>query len=182
MPLTLTRSLLTILVPGIIATAPWFLFLAQLKIALEIPSNLVVQSAVCFAVVAIVGSVFEGLGSVIESYWDRSALEDMAVQHNWEVYLCSQLSPEPVGYSYLTKLVTSLYFELAMIFAAPCFGLGVGAVAWRLKPEFGCIAAVTALLFAAVTAVYFKWQAYNTHKVLCKTRQFMNSRLKLIQT
>jgi len=87
MPFTLTRSLIVVLVPGIVATAPWILL-----IAIYFPLA--------------VGGVLEGIGSNLEVKWDKERDSDFDVQENWYKYLALTPSVEPVGFRYISRNVT----------------------------------------------------------------------------
>src|SRR3979490_266949 len=112
MPTTLTRSLLVVLIPGIVAIAPWLLALVQYTTAtLGFATNAPVGSALVFSAAAVAGSVLEGLASHIEVRWDRQLESQFAVHENWYAYLSRTFDHEPVGYRYLSRMVTTLYFE-----------------------------------------------------------------------
>ena len=74
MPLNLSRSLLTIILPGIVATAPWLLLLITDVPALQhwYASHAVPVHVAAFAIAVTAGALFEGVGSYIECLWDRA--------------------------------------------------------------------------------------------------------------
>ena len=171
MPTTLTRSLVTILVPGLVAVAPWLLSIVLFtKATLGFDQYPTLAHAMLFALVVVVGSLFQGLGSYIEHRWDKSRNEagECDVYGDWYAYLASVESP--VGHRYLSRLVTSLYFELTMLFAAPVFFVGTGLLVILRFPEHAICAAAGALLASVLAVLYFRWQAYDTHGALCTTR------------
>src|SRR5688572_3098080 len=130
MPMTLTRSLLTVLIPGLIAIAPWLLMLVQHTSAtLGFKEYSTLANALVFASAAVAGSFFEAQGTRFELAWDKERESEFSVQENWYAYLARNVEREPVAYRYLSRLVTTLYSELAMIFAAPCFFLGACVLA-----------------------------------------------------
>lgn len=177
MPMTLTRSLLTVLIPGLIAIAPWLLMLVQhTQATLGYEEYSVLANALVFASAAVAGLFFEAQGSRFEVAWDREREEEFAIQENWYVYLSRRFEKEPVAYRYFSRLVTTLYSELAMIFAAPSFFLGGSILASFRFPDSAILFALLGLISAVVSGCYFHRQARCTHKVLCETRQAVNAR------
>ena len=177
MPMTLTRSLLTILIPGLIAIAPWLLLLVQYTSAtLGFKENLTLANALVFTTAAVVGSLFEAAGSTREVAWDEERNEALAVKENWYIYLSRQLEREPVGYRYLSRLVTTLYFELAMMFAAPIFFAGACLLASFRFAANAPFMIIGSLMLIVSVAAYFRAQARCTHEVICKTRAQINAR------
>jgi len=84
---------------------------------------------------------------------------------------------EPVGYRYLSRMVTTLYFKLSMLFAVPIFFLGVAVLSILRSSEYECLILGSSVSLIAIAIVYFKWQAKCTHRVLCETRHELNRRI-----
>jgi hypothetical protein len=178
MPIDLTRSVLVVLIPGAVGSAPWLLWLvlyteATLGYAEKYTT---LANAVSFAVAVIAGLAFETFGTWVEVHWDEKREKEYDIQENWFAYLAS--SAAPVGYRYLSRLATMFYFELSMLFAVVGFGVGAALLIDGRFPEnryalFVIDGAVTLLLVA-----YFLLNAQKTHKVLCQTRAELNKRLK----
>jgi hypothetical protein len=179
MPLTLTRSLLVVIVPGIVAIAPWLFWairewpdVKHLYSSFPVPFN-----AFALAIVIVTGSVFEGLGSVLEARWDNEREADHQVKENWHGYLARVCKHEPVGFRYLSGLATSFYFELAMILASLSFFLGLAFLCLVSGLQQGRVFGVIFVIIALGSAWYFRWQARCSHQVLCATRQELNRRM-----
>jgi hypothetical protein len=178
MPMTLTRSLLTVLIPGLVAVAPWLLMLVQHTSAtLGFTQYSTLGSALVFASAVVVGMAIEGLGSYVEVKWDKDRETQYAVDENWYEYLARSVNPEPVGYRYLSRLVTTFYFELWLAFAAPSFFIGSGILAALRFGHISCVLSVAGVVLAGLSAWYFLWQAKTTHEVICRTRKELNERL-----
>ncbi len=178
MPMTLTRSLLTVLIPGLVAIVPWLLMLVlHTDATLGFSQYNTLANAIVFASAAVTGMAIEGLGTFIEVKWDNEQENNYQVKENWYSYLSRKIDPEPVGYRYLSRLVTTLYTELSLAFAAPSFFLGSGVLAALRFTNYECWFAVGGLMAAALAAWYFFWCARCTHEVLCKTRKEINDRL-----
>jgi len=172
LPTSLTRSTVTVLVPGIVALTPWLLALVQHTDAtLGFKDYPTLAHAIFFAGIIVTGTLCEGLGSYIESRWDTEREEKFQVKENWFKYLGTVVEHEPVGYRYLSRLVTAMYFELAMLSAAPLFLLGVGLLAYLRFSQLHCLVVVATLLCIVGAIVFFAWQACITHRVICETRQ-----------
>jgi hypothetical protein len=177
-PTTLSRSLLVALIPGLIAVAPWLLALVQYTDAtLGLDDHPVLGHALLFACVAVVGSIFEDLGTYVEHHWDQKREVAYAIRENWFAYLSHKCEKEPVGFRYLSRLATTLYFELSMAFAAPIFFAGSSVLAAQRFPEFACPIALGGSAVVVCSIVFFLWQGSETHKLLCTTRRELNLRL-----
>ena len=184
MPLTLTRSLLTVLIPGMVAVAPWLLLLVlQHQVLIDwykrYPLPLHVSS---FAVVVILGATLEGIGSYIEHKWDRSHAKKQPpsyqnedwVAKDWFSYLSRSFGDsEPVGYRYLSRKVTTLYFELGLMLAAPISILGLSRLYWHLAPDKFFSGFVVAV-FSIIAFMVFRKLARDTHCVLRESRHYIN--------
>jgi hypothetical protein len=175
MPLTVTRSLLVILIPGLVALAPWLLWLIE---DFEKPETYYKDYpqlvwAGLFAVSVIAGSVLEGINSWIEVMWDdRKQRRGRDVKGDWYEYLSRVCPSEPVGHGYLSRMVTTMYFELAMCWALLSFGIGA-TVVFKLS----CAKTALTILIAVLLAGWMFYSAKESHDVLCETRREINKRL-----
>jgi hypothetical protein len=172
-PTTLNRSLLVVLVPGVLALAPWMSLVA--KYAGFEPSSPIFYVLI-FVAATVVGSVFEGLGSHVEAYWDGTQDADLKVKDNWMTYLAHQFEADPIGCRYMARLAVALYFELSMMFAAPVFLIGTGIRLFPGCPDWSGWIVIGSVLSALTSMAYFSWQAYTTHGLLCRTRRDLNAR------
>lgn len=171
-PTTLTRSTVTILVPGTVALSPWLLLLVQHTSAtLGFKYYATLANAMVLAAVIVTGSVCEGLSTFIERHWDRKREAELDITKNWLDYLSSTFDKEPVGFRYLSRLVTTMYFELSMLIATPVFLAGSGVLAYLRFPHNGCLVVIAAAVTAIASALFFWWQAGQTHRVICQTRR-----------
>lgn len=169
MPTDLSRSLLTVLIPGLVALAPWVLALVQ-----HTPATFGFQSyptlahALLFAGVVVTGSIFQGLASILEVRWDKRLGHKFMVEADWYAYLAS--TDTPVAHRYISRLVTSLYFEIAMLQASVVFFVGVAVLGALRFPELACAISISAFIAAALAVAFFWWQGRMTHHALCRTR------------
>ena len=184
MPLNLSRSLLTIILPGVVATAPWLLLLLvsipELQPWYEI--HAFPMHVAAFAIAVTAGALFEGIGSYVECVWDHAKGKEevpMApdgdwVQRDWHAYLSRAFGDdEPVAYRYISRKVTALYFEFGMMMAIPCGLIGLGVLAQILVSD-RVLAPWIFMTLAILAAFIFRKFAADTHDVLCETRYFLN--------
>lgn len=182
MPVTLTRTVLVIFIPGGIALISWIL-LYLLKVDTESTDSFYQRYSMpinlCFfAAIVIIGTIIEGVNTHLEVRWDQKREKKFDVENNWYAYLSCTPASEPVAFKYFTRLVTTMYFELGMMWATLSFGLGVASIICTLKPNCYGLYSVIAVTFSILFAIYFFWQANTSHEVLCKTRKELISRLK----
>jgi hypothetical protein len=184
MPLTLTRSLLAIILPGAMVCAPLFLLVSMRDqhVATFYEAYTFLAHVLAFGVVVLVGAVLEEFGSYLEKRWDGRVSAEPTdqgwVHENWISYLAREFaSSEPVGYRYLSRKVTALYFELGLMFAGPLLLIGTASLGIL---EFGWRSgrAVTiAIALAVITSALFYKFARDTHFVLCSIRRDINERI-----
>jgi hypothetical protein len=176
MPLTLTRTIVGILIPGIIALSPWAIWamVSFPKLADNYDKLTTLVSAVLTGAVIIVGATIEGVATRVEAYWDkqRAAGREYQVFDDWYWYLAQTFHNEPVGYKYLSRAVTTLYFELGMAFSSPIALLGFSAMILTHQPTLWSVRlAFTLPVLATLLALFYRAQAYDTHELLCETRK-----------
>lgn len=178
MPIDLTRSILVVLIPGAVAVCPWLLFAVMYTdatLGYDGTSD-VLSNAFVFAVVSIAGLTCESLGTRLEVRWDTEREKSYLVSVNWYAYLASHLEPEPIGYKYLSRLATMMYFELAMLVALLPFSVGTTLLIYRrYEPSAICLV-IVAFALTVLIGWYFWWNAKTTHEVLCRTRRELNVR------
>jgi hypothetical protein len=180
MPFTLTRSLLVIIVPGLVAIAPWALWLAS---KMEKFDDLyktygVLANALLIGLAILIGSVAESALTSLEVRWDREREAAYQVTENWYDYLALQPSHEPVGFRYISRTVTTLYFELSMMVAAPLALLGLSVLVFDKSHRWPWLAPSTLTLLAIFSIVFFYKNAKATHLLLCEVRREIVKRMK----
>jgi hypothetical protein len=174
-PTTVTRSVLTVLVPGLIAIAPWLLALVQhTQATFGFDKYPTLAHLMLFASVVVAGSIFEGVGSLFEVHWDKKLCGEMDVEGDWYSYLATKDSL--VGHRYISRLVTTLYFELSMMLSVPTFIAGASALAVLRFSSLRWWSLILSGAVAISVAYYFYWQAKTTHRVLCITRRELRAR------
>ena len=178
LPASITRSTVTVLVPGVVALAPWLLALVQHTDAtLGFNDYPTLAHAVFISAVIVAGTICEGFGTFLESTWDRKREEELEVREHWYAYLSKGFDKEPVAYRYLSRLVTTMYFELAMFFAVPSFVIGAGCLAFLRFPTYFWLELAVVLTLAGGAMAFFSWQAHITHEVICTTRREVMRRI-----
>lgn len=179
MPMTLSRSLLTVVIPGAIAVSPWALLLVQYTDAtLGFDDYPTIAHTLFFSSIVVAGVLCETFGSFMEDRWDRAPqYRKLRISSNFYDYLSKILPSEPVAFRYLSRLVTALYFELAMIFAAPLFLAGCAVLAYNRFPSITCWIVPVAMIISLLSFWFFHWQARTTHRVINITRYQVMKRL-----
>ena len=182
MPMTLTRSLLTVILPGMVAVAPWLLIamMANADLRHLYLKYSVAFHACAFGVAVLVGSIFEEIGCYLERRWDREvgdgdrpSREINWLVKDWYTYLGRSFgSGEPVGYRYASRKVTSMYFEIAMMFAVPCSLFGFSMLFVALHGELDHLF-YTFMLLSLFGFFLFSRMAHDTHQLLCELRHFL---------
>jgi hypothetical protein len=177
MPTTLSRSFLVIILPGVVAAAPWLLIISSRLQGFSdfYKEYQLVVNACLFAFVVIVGSLFEGVNSHLEIKWDKEREKEYGVEKNWYDYLALVCNAEPVGFKYIARMVTLMYFELSMMLASVLFGTGV--LALLVSHAMPCWAVMLTAVLTVAAPLYFWWQAKCSHEVLCRSRKELNDRL-----
>lgn len=178
LPLTPTRFLLGVVIPGIVLAAPWLILVAELwpDTRAFYEDYPILGNAVLFAIVTIVGTVIEGLGPYREYAWDRRLETEFAVEQNWYAYLAQDSSPEPVGHRYVGRLVTSMYFELGMMISTPILLLGLVVLGVNTEFPMSPMAAIGLLGTAMIAFWFFRKEARDSHRALCRARKELVAR------
>lgn len=180
MPFTLSRSVLAVLVPGLIAVAPWALLLAfHLSDFAELYKTYsVLVNGSLLAAAVIIGSLIEGAVSYVEVVWDRERERKYKVRENWFEYLSLHSVGEPIGFQYLSRMVTTMYFELAMMAATPISIGGAALLTFLYATGPWRYATAVLVVVMVVAAWVFYSLAKTSHLVLCEARREINARLK----
>jgi len=180
MPITLTRSLLVVFIPGMITIAPWiFLFIEIESTFSDLYKQYFYIFNVMLAGIAVIaGSVIEGVVTHIECQWDEKLENEFQVEDNWFAYLSNIFDSEPVGYRYMSRMATTLYFELGMACASASFILGIIAIFYYFEGVNFATYNALLILLLLISEVYFYRQAKSSHKVLCKARREINQRVQ----
>jgi len=180
MPLTLSRSFLVNVLPGFVAIAPWVILVAvhfpQFAVLYEKFSTVVNGALVGAAI--LVGAVLETAMGYVENKWDDKAPQELGLEEDWYEYLALEVDDKPVGFEYISRKVTSLYFELTMMPASFLFFVGIGFLP---QVMFGATSALYPMgaTFAAIASAWmFKKSARHSFSVLCKTRKELVTRIK----
>lgn len=179
MPLSLTRSIMVILLPGFIVCLPIIIaaidFSEVRTITRETPQ---VSIAIAFTATVLMGSILEALSSRIEISLDKKWEQELSVRANWFDYLAHNDGNEPVGFRYLSRLATTMYFELSMACATILSGiLSIIFISLNYGLQSCGIIAFLAVIFFLMSYTLYK-SGCDTHFVLCTARKEIMSRLK----
>ncbi len=184
--LSLTRAILVVLIPGTVLISPFLLILA-----VEFPSLILMYEKLAlpfhvaaFSLVAITGTLIEGSMSYIEKRWDTKASRETPpefddknwLENNWYDYLAVKFGEkEPVGFRYLSRKATELYFHLAMMIAAPFASIGTGFLLFLQGGKCWMICGLLGV--AVIFFLIFGKFAADTHCLLFNARAALMHRL-----
>ena len=161
--------ILTYVVPGAVATAPYFLVAASyfdpvVQFGSAHPAAFTLAVTV---IVLLAGALLEEFGQRLELLWDR-----FIETPNWVPYLKLRLKDEIIAQRYLRRVVVRMKFELSMVFAVPLLATGL---AWLNSLHslwsayaFGWTAVVLIGLF-----IYLSWESWESAGLLHRTRQII---------
>jgi hypothetical protein len=170
----LFRPLVSLVVPGSVAVAPFILVLQSRIPAVSAYWEQHPSVFISIAVVVVIAAALclENIGSRIEeSCWDRLlAKYDGEFDSIWRRYLRLNTQDQIVGQRYLRTLLTRMKFELSMV---PAILFHIVGLNWA-NAHLGffssseMVAASTAL---GVVAVYLSCESYGTAKALHRLRR-----------
>lgn len=179
MPINLTRSLLAVLIPGLVSIMPWVILAGLHFNSLQggYHEFAFVLNVMGFAIVVVVGALCQSIGSYAERRWDDERDEEYRVDHYWYAYLALNCAKDAVGFRYISRLATSMFFELSMMTASVFFAIGFGILLASLAPSQWILWSALGIGSGIASALAFRKQARDTHQTLCVTRQELVDRL-----
>lgn len=169
----LFRPLVTLAIPGSIATAP-FVLLALGRVT-ELAAFRDTQPSMFVVILAMtvlaVGLVLEDVGARVETLWDwRLKRKNAAFDAEWHAYLALSTQDEIVGQRYLRSVVTRMKFELA---TGPALLAHVVGLNWaNVRLGFLTLSQIwIASLGLLVLSAYLLFESYSSASVLMKVRR-----------
>lgn len=170
----LFRPLVTLVLPGGVASAPYLILAACLIPSVrtfghEYPSTSV---AIALACIVGIGLVLEDVGSRIEYRWDKR-LNKRHADHlvTWDKYLQLKMRDEIVGQRYLRTLLVRLKFELAMVPAWLAFGIGI--IWLNTLTAFWSLDHTLLYVTPFALAAYSAYESYSTSILMGRTRRLI---------
>jgi len=186
--LSLTRSILVVFLPGTVAAAPWLLFVVAKHPALGLlyTTYPVPAHVVAVTIVILLGAISEGIATYVEKRWDDMDGADDEPESNetwlekdWYDYLTWPFGDrEPVGYRYLSRKATELYFFLSLLIATPIGLLGLGFLADTVFVDRRSLVIIPTTLAILAFIAGFRKLAKDTHCVLFNARNSIMKRLR----
>lgn len=171
----LVRPFVTLAIPGLIASAPYYVlavhWTGRLEVVVPQPKEAIYGLALVTTIL-FAGLLVDGVASWVEAKvldTRMNRLTSNAHQRDWEKFL--QLNydgKEPVGHRYLRGLVQSLKHELGTAVALVMAGPGIFVLVATF-PKYSPVL-VPVLLLAGVMAYWQFIQARTTHELLSDTR------------
>jgi hypothetical protein len=167
------RPLVTVIAPGAVAAAPYFVQARRLAPGLRayLEAHRTVGFLTAALAVLAAGLILESVGSL----WEAKVIDRWlakrypALFEDWYNYLRLTFVPEPVGQRYLRTVTLHLKFEIAMM---PALLFALVGLNW-VNGDLGVLSSkgvsVISLIMAAFI-FYFAWESFNSALVLAKTR------------
>lgn len=178
--LTLDRVIIQLVIPGLVAFLPWFIFFINHHVSLNnyLSQNAPITITTVTVVSLIVGLFLENFGGRIEILWfDRMNLKsDPEYKIIWDKYLVLDYqNSEPVGQRYLRNILLRMKFELSLGIAILFMIIGlfvlqndtviIESTFWRR---------VILYLLPFLTSLYLLCvEARSSSKVLARTRKLL---------
>jgi hypothetical protein len=174
------RPLVTLLIPGAIGIATWFVgvlwrfpSLRLLVFQNHAETGLVLLLAMIFA-----GLVFEDAGAHFESRLDTWRDNQNGDQlKNWFAYLRTCFRADPIGRRYLRTLVLRLKFELGIACAMLSAAAGLLWLAWL---GLSCRVVIVNEILCLLFATWGVMEAVSTHGALAKNRANLLKEIRII--
>ena len=170
------RPVMTLLVPGATALAPYILILLASYPPLSAfldksPTSVLVVALLCGVAM---GLVIEDIGSCIEKGWDR-LLEKKTGKHksDWEAYLTLTLDNDSIAMEYMSDILLSMKFELGFSLALLIAWPGLCWYNWLFDVFSGVAFAIVSVLLIFPLAVYLLWESFSSAKLLGRTRALL---------
>ena len=178
MPLNLTRSIMVVLLPGFVVALPIIIAVIQFS---EVESILhrapQISLAIAFAVAVLIGSILETISSRIEVSLDRKMENELNVRSYWFDYLAYDKGTEPVGFRYVSRLATTMYFELSMACATILSGVLTMLYIFATTKLQSCYIYLMLTGLILILSYTLYKNGCDTHLTLCVARKEIMSRL-----
>jgi hypothetical protein len=175
------RPIVSLLIPGAIATSSWFVALLWKYPTLQtlVAANHTETIFLLLLAMLGLGLICENLGSRIEILYDGLAREqDGEFDSVWFSYLRTAFVAEPIGQRYLRTTVLRLKFELGS-----CVGIAIAdaGVLWLWQLALPWQRALTMLGGSVFLIGYFIWESWATHGLLAQTRRELLKPISVIK-
>lgn len=166
------RPLVTLILPGATALAPYVILLREQEIGVrQFWNDHTTAAFIVIALAAIaIGRIFETLGARIEALWDEHLEnETHTFKATWYRYLRLTLPEEPIGQRYLRTVTLSLKFELGMVSALPACYLGILLLECKVNRLSNHGEILLGALFL-LGALWFLAESWSSVRVLARVR------------
>jgi hypothetical protein len=170
---------MVIILPGLMAILPWALWLASKveKLDALYTTYGVLANALLVGVGILVGAIAESALTNLEVRWDNERENEYQVTENWYAYLALQPIHEPVGFRYISRTVTTMYFEMSLMVASPPALIGLSVLTFNRQYPLWWLYPIAFSAGAVYCAFFFYKCAKDTHLVLCKVRRELVKRI-----
>ena len=170
------RPLVSLVVPGAVAIAPWtHLAISHVQGVEDFwKQHDAAFVALLVLTVLTVGLILEGVGALVESAVFDAILAKKRARHvaDWKAYLQLKMGDEFVGQRYLRTMVTRLKFELPMVPALISFTIGLVRVQ-QLDNTFSHAGFPYAVAGLIALTIYLLSEAWMSAKHLSTLREWI---------
>jgi hypothetical protein len=172
------RAIVTQVLPGLIASAPWIIALYDRSAGARnfLSQNTPVATAALFLAALFWGFVCEDLGARAEAWihsWQTRA-DRTSARESWFLYLRRVYAIDPPGIRYMRSLVTRMKFELNSSLALFTAAIGL---------NFAYVSFINPLwleLVMLTVAVYLFWEAWASVALLRELRREMEQPIAFV--
>ncbi len=175
------RPLVTLLIPGGLATSSWLVALCLRfpKLRVSIATHSAESYIILFLAVTATGIILEDLGAKIEIRFDNAANKrsDDKFDNEWYAYLRTAFVCDPIGRGYLRTLVLRLKFQLGILLGSSVAGVGLLWLLWLGLPL--CTGLVLLGMAIAIAAWHYR-AAKEVHETLGKVRHELGQEIRIV--
>lgn len=177
--LSFDRVLIQLVIPGVIAIFPWFIFFLNAhphaKSYLHSNTNVTILAIIFLSLIT--GLVLENIGGRIEVMWldERNKKNYVKYEETWNNFLLLTYDKnEPVGQRYLRNILLRMKFELSTAIAMVPLSIGLTFVNYYHSIFNNCFAFIM-IIFVLPTLflIYLLYEAASSSKVLATTRKLL---------
>lgn len=170
----LFRPLVTLVVPGAIAIAPYVIVVQHYIPDVGAFWTHHSSAFVGIVIVAIVaaGMVLEDIGAQLETFWDkRNRKRDADEENRWNRYLALNTQDQIIGQRYLRTLSMRMKFELSATPALLLHSAGLYWVHYVCPGTFSRCGISSLCLGLAAVGAYMAYESYCSTRVLARVRK-----------
>lgn len=177
--LSFDRVLIQLVIPGLIAIFPWFIFFlnvhAHAKSYLHSNTNVTILAIIFLSLIT--GLIIENMGGRLEVWWldKRNKKKYKNYGDIWDKFLLLVYEKnEPVGQRYLRNILLRMKFELSTAIAMIPLSIGLIFVNYNHSIFNDWLAfTFVVIVLPALFLIYLLYEATSSSEILAKTREHL---------